>query len=271
MRLGAQPGRGDTAGSCTGPAEVGPGSGRPLGAGGGGRRALDAPGRSPRPARESGPWSGRGRRSDHVRPRELARGGGVRCARAHRGWGLGIPRLPSLGLNFPPRARQPPRDDPRVCSSSKLQRGRRREGVRGEAGSRPGTAAAQRRSRLRQPHPGLPRSLPVGGAAGRAGWRLRRTRAPGSGHRRGKFGFGELPERCRGGRARQGWQCPPSAHFGGHEGGLTGSGPCASGPTLPPLPFTFAATPGEGAVLSSWPGRALSSREDASRPRSRHR
>lgn len=158
MRLGAQPGRGDTAGGCTGRAEVGPGPGRPLGAGGRGRRALDAPGRSPRPARESGPWSGRGRRSDHVRPRELARGGGVLCARAHRGWGLGIPRLPSLGLNFPPRARQPPRDDPRVCSSSKLQRGRR-GGGKGCAES--GEPAGPCRSAAAQPPPpAAPRAAP---------------------------------------------------------------------------------------------------------------
>lgn len=53
----------------------------------------------------------------------------------------------------------------------------RREGVRGERGAgralpqRSGAAASAGRP------PGLPRSLPVAGAAGRAGWRLRRTRA----------------------------------------------------------------------------------------------
>ena len=195
-------------------------------------------------------------------------GSGVRALTAAAAWG-------SRGCRrWDPTFLRAPGSSPTTTPESAVPqscRGRRREGVRGGRGAyralpqRGGAAASAR------PPPGLPRHLPVVGAAGRAGWRLRRTRAPGSGHHRGKFGFGQLPERCRGGRARRGWQCPSSAHFGGHEGGLRGSEHCASGPTLPPLAFIFAATPGEGAVLSSRPERALSSREDASRPRSRHR
>ena len=131
MRCGAQPGRGKPARGLHEARGGGTRTVRPRGAA---AKALDAPG----PARGSGSWSGRGRLGDRVPPRPPRVRRRFECAGAHGG-GLGIPRLQSLGPNFPSHTLQQPRPDPGVCSSSKLQRGQRRQRVRGGRG--PGRTA----------------------------------------------------------------------------------------------------------------------------------
>lgn len=162
-------------------------------------------------------------------PREFAGGRNVRALTAGSLW---IPGLQSLGPNFPSHARENPHADPRLCSSSKLQRGGLREGARGagrlgRTAPCPGQAVPQRCG-SNPLGPGCSTSVPVvrtrcSGGKGMQDQRSGPTTAKESSD-------SVLIEHCRnceseaecGGNDR----CPPRAHLGGHNGGHTGPAYC---------------------------------------------
>lgn len=102
--------RGKRAGIPAGRTEMGPGTGRPSGAG---AQALNPRGRIPGAACESGSWSGRSRRSDHVPPGcpELEGGRHVRTLTGGTGTGqeLWIPGLHRWYPTFLSAPGEPPR------------------------------------------------------------------------------------------------------------------------------------------------------------------
>lgn len=147
MRSAAWPAE-SVQGSSAGRTEMGPGTGRPSGAG---AQAPNPRGRISRAARESGSWSCPSRRGDHVPPGCPEFAGGSECAGAHGvngggGFGSrGCSRWYPTFLRTPGRTPAPTPDSAVPQSCQEAEGGRRLGGGQTLPPSpRPGPAVPQR-------------------------------------------------------------------------------------------------------------------------------